>query len=229
MRKAERLFQIVTILRGRRLAVTAKKLAEIVEVSERTIYRDIQALMMSGIPVEGEAGIGYNLPASFELPPLMFTTDELLALMLGTQMVKAWGDKSLAKNAAQAMAKINAILPTKLKENPDKMPFIVPDFHVIPEISSVAEVIRELIKLKIVLEIEYQDNNKKQTSRKVEPLGLVYWGGKWTMIAFCLLRKGYREFRLDRINAFTKTTHQFELLPNKNLQHYLSQYETSAS
>lgn len=228
MRKAERLFQLVTILRGRRLAVTASKLAEIVEVSERTIYRDIQALMMSGIPIQGEAGIGYKLPASFELPPMMFTTDELLALMLGTQMVKAWGDKSLAKNSDQAMEKINAVLPKKLRDNPRQMPFIVPDFHVSPNISAVAELIRELVKTKLTLKIEYQDTHKTPTSRKVEPLGLVYWGGVWTMIAFCLLRNDYREFRLDRITAFTRTTRQFELQPTKNLQHYLSQNKTLA-
>ncbi|NQY38443.1 MAG: WYL domain-containing protein, partial [Alteromonadaceae bacterium] len=103
-------------------------------------------------------------------------------------------------------------------------------FELFPKMrqNPVAELIRELVKTKLTLKIEYQDTHKTPTSRKVEPLGLVYWGGVWTMIAFCLLRNDYREFRLDRITAFTRTTRQFELQPTKNLQHYLSQNKTLA-
>ena len=110
MRKAERLFQLVTLLRGRRTAITAEKIAEVMEVSTRTIYRDIQALMLSGVPITGEAGVGYMLQSGFELPPLMFTDQQALALMLGSRMVRSWSEPELAKAAKEAEEKILAVV-----------------------------------------------------------------------------------------------------------------------
>ena len=113
MRKSERLFQLVNLLRGRRTAITAEQLSDAMEVSVRTIYRDIQALSLSGVPVDGEAGIGYMLRAGYQLPPLMFDFDEMQALLLGASMVEAWTDPELAKGARQAIQKIFK-LTTKL-------------------------------------------------------------------------------------------------------------------
>ncbi|SFD67338.1 helix-turn-helix transcriptional regulator [Pseudoalteromonas denitrificans] len=221
MHKAERLFQLVTLLRGRRLAITAKQLADILEVSERTIYRDIQALMVSGVPIEGEAGIGYLLPNHFELPPLMFSVDELMALMLGSKMVKAWSDKTLAKSATSAIEKIEAIIPEHLQQT-NTLPFLVPDFHINQNHSHLSAIVREAVQNHLVLNIHYIDAKNDESQREIEPLGLVYWGGKWTVIAFCLLRQGYREFRIDRITNIESTSIHFEINDNKNIDHYIA-------
>ena len=222
MRKAERLFQLVTLLKGRRLAITAKTLSETLEVSERTIYRDIQALTLSGIPIEGEAGIGYILPSHFELPPLMFSVDELMALMLGSKMVQAWSDKTLAKSAASAFEKIEAIIPEHLQQN-QTMPFIVPDFHIDKIYSNYSVIIRQAIQQFKVLKISYIDAKKDNSIREIEPLSLVFWGGTWTIIAFCKLRSHYREFRIDRIQTLNITQAQFSTSESKNITHYLEQ------
>ena len=223
MRKAERLFQLITLLRGRRLAVTAKQLAEMLEVSERTIYRDIQALILSGVPIEGEAGIGYLLHKEFELPPLMFSSEELLALLLGSKMAQSWGDKAIAQGAASAMEKITAILPDKLKQTQRQTPFVIPDFFKNEHYAELALLIRQAVAARQRLAFDYIDASQIKTKRTIEPLGLVYWGGKWTIIGYCLLRDAYRQFRLDRIENCHTRPDIFELTDNKNLQHYLSQ------
>jgi len=114
MRRADRLFRIVQRLR-RRGATTARHLAEALEVSERTVYRDIRDLLVSGVPIQGEAGVGYALDRSYELPPLMFDEEEIEALVLGARIVRAWADKKLARAAEEALQKIETVLPSKLK------------------------------------------------------------------------------------------------------------------
>src|SRR2546422_7203835 len=111
MRRADRLFRIVQRLR-RRGATTARQLAEALEVSERTVYRDIRDLLVSGVPIRGEAGVGYALDRSYELPPLMFDEEEIEALVLGARIVRAWADKKLARAAEEALQKIETVLPT---------------------------------------------------------------------------------------------------------------------
>lgn len=224
MRKAERLFQLITLLRGRRLAITAKHLAETLEVSERTIYRDIQALMLSGVPIEGEAGVGYRLERHFELPPLMFTSEELLALILGSKMVKTWGDSAAARGAVSALDKITAILPDNIKQQDQSNLLLVPEFLQNKELAILASDIRKSVENSQSLYIEYQDEQKRFSERHIEPLGLVYWGGKWTLVAFCLLRQDYRAFRIDRIQSLTQTNKQFAKSETKSLQHYLSRF-----
>ena len=225
MRKAERLFQLITLLRGRRLAITASKLAEMLEVSERTIYRDVQALIYSGVPIEGEAGVGYCLDAKFELPPLMFTSEELLALLLGSKMVQTWGDPSLAAGASSALDKIVAILPDKLKQRSENSPIIVPDYFRNDSYAELSQYLRQAIEALNCLSLEYKDGKSKLSVRTVEPLGLVYWGAKWTLVAYCQLRQNYREFRIDRIKSCRITGENFCLTENKSLPHYLKEME----
>lgn len=225
MRKAERLFQIITLLRGRRLAITANRLAEMLEVSERTIYRDIQALILSGVPIEGEAGVGYLLDAKFELPPLMFTSEELLALLVGSKMVQTWGDSALAQGANSALDKITAILPDTLKQQSEHSPIVVPDCFRNEDYALLSQNIRQAIEAHHVLAIDYIDAKEQVTQRKIEPLGLVYWGMKWTIIAHCLLRNDYREFRIDRIVNCQNTNQAFETNDLKSLNHYLKMME----
>jgi len=222
MRKAERLFQLITLLRGRRLAVTAKQLSDILEVSERTIYRDIQALMLSGVPIEGEAGIGYMLHREFDLPPLMFTSEELLALLVGSRMVQTWADKSLAHSANTAMEKITAVLPEKFHKAEKECPILIPDYSKNEEEAELSTSIRNAISSQSIINLKYIDANSVLTQRKVEPLGMVFWGGKWTIITHCLLRKAYREFRLDRIKHCEILMESFLTLETKSLEHYLS-------
>jgi predicted DNA-binding transcriptional regulator YafY len=116
MRRADRLFRIVQRLRRRTAVVTAARLAHELEVSERTIYRDVADLVASGVPIEGEAGVGYRLPrGGFDLPPLMFNEEEIEALVLGARVVKGWGDPALARAAEDVLTKVEAVLPPKLK------------------------------------------------------------------------------------------------------------------
>ena len=129
MRRADRLFQIIQQLHHER-ATTARDLAETLVVSERTIYRDVQDLSLSGVPITGEAGVGYRLMPGFHMPPLMFNEEELAALLLGARMVQVWTDKSLARAAQQAIGKIVSALPERLKPELAREEMLVPDFSI---------------------------------------------------------------------------------------------------
>lgn len=223
MRKAERLFQLVNHLRSRRQVVTATQLAEALEVSERTIYRDIQALSLSGIPIEGEAGVGYRLRPDFNLPPIMFELDELEAIRFGVRMVQAWAGPELAQSATNALEKIQAVLPEAthhaLHKHVEQL--VVPDIH--REVASqYSDEIRHAVKQNRKLSLEYQDESGKHSSRVVWPFGLVYWGSTWTLVAWCELRDDYRMFRLDRVQSLSVLEQLFEPEEDKNLEHYLS-------
>src|SRR5215467_3397234 len=129
MRRADRLFAIVHHLRGRRLT-TAAQLARWLEVSERTIYRDVADLCASGVPIDGEAGVGYRIRAGFDLPPLMFTYDEIDALVIGARFVESWGGRELAAGARSALAKIAAALPTDKRIALERTPLFAPGFFI---------------------------------------------------------------------------------------------------
>jgi predicted DNA-binding transcriptional regulator YafY len=223
MRKAERLFQILTLLRGRRTVITALELAEKLEVSERTIYRDIQALSLSGVPIESETGVGYRLKSSFNIPPLMFNESELEALLLGARMVQGWSGEEMGKAADSALQKIHAVLPDRLHLRTVQQPewLIVPDLHRIHS-AKYSDQISDAIKKKYVLQIEYTREDGKQSDRDVWPLGLIYWGRTWTLIAWCEKRNDYRMFRLDRIKNLDRKNQYFETTDVCNLQHYMS-------
>lgn len=221
MHKSERLFQLVNILKSRRLATRACDLATRLNVSERTIYRDIQHLQNSGVPIEGEAGIGY-LISDYDLPPMMFTMDELQALLLGSKMVSAWTDPDLAEKAQSAITKIEAVLPAQLKQQTTDQPYLVSGWSHNAEHQSFTYTLRQGIEQKRCVDLHYSDAKQALTSRTVEPLGLVYWGGKWTLVAYCQLRADYREFRLDRIQGATLLAEDFNLQETKNLDHYVA-------
>src|SRR5438067_8044689 len=135
MRRADRLFRIVQRLR-RRGATTARDLAQALEVSERTVYRDVRDLLLSGVPIQGEAGVGYALDRSFDLPPLMFDEEEIEALVLGARIVRAWADAKLARSAEEALQKIEAVLPSHLKDKLASTALYALDCHVKKEIRS---------------------------------------------------------------------------------------------
>ncbi|MDA0279143.1 MAG: YafY family protein [Proteobacteria bacterium] len=200
MRKSERLLQLLVLLRGRRRASTANELANRLQVSQRTIYRDIQSLLLSGVDIVGEAGVGYCLQPGSGIPPLMFNEKELEALVLGIRLVKGWADDELCAAASTAQDKIKAVLPPRIQQvHEHKLTkYLVPDYHRQSHVKF-SEVIRSSIDSTRVLEIEYSDEKSKASTRTIKPLGLVFWGAKWTLVAWCQLRDDYRLFRLDRI------------------------------
>src|SRR5438128_347994 len=183
MRRADRLFRLVQVLRARRFA-TARTLAEALEVSERTIYRDVQDLSLSGVPIEGEAGVGYRLKGGFDLPPLMFDYEEIEALTAGARMVQAWSSPSLARAAQAALDKIAAALPNEKRIAMERTRLYAPTFHVDPELGRVLDTMREAIVDGRRLAFGYRDADEKASERKVRPLGLYFWGRRWTLGAW---------------------------------------------
>lgn len=202
MRRADRLFQLVQLLRRRR-AVTAAELARSLEVSERTVYRDVQDLSLSGVPIEGEAGVGYRLKPGFDLPPLMFTAEELQALRLGAQIVQGWADHALANAASTALQRIETVLPERLREESNRQFLFAPSFLAAPETKTWMGALRTAMQDRHKVQITYQKEEDLPSTRIVEPLGLYFWGKTWTLGAWCELRQGFRTFRLDRITTLT--------------------------
>ncbi|HHB80348.1 MAG TPA: YafY family transcriptional regulator [Aliiroseovarius sp.] len=201
MRRADRLFQIVQLLRAGKL-LTAQKLAERLEVSPRTIYRDIAELIGAGVPIEGEAGLGYLMRSGYDLPPLMFSADEVVALVAGMQMVRAWGDAGLATRAQEALEKIEAVLPGSVAARAAQV-----NIHAFrpPGSEGMAaglEALEAACNTRTRLALQYADATGAQTARNVRPLGVIFWGRAWTLVAWCELRGDFRVFRLDRIAAF---------------------------
>jgi len=221
MRRADRLFQIIQLLHHDRV-ITARDLAESLEVSERTIYRDVQDLSLSGVPITGEAGVGYRLMRGFHMPPLMFNEEELAALLLGARMVQVWTDKSLARAAQQAIGKIENVIPEHLKPELAREELLVPDFSISPEVAAHLALLRGAIKQRQKIGFNYVRQDGEHSSRVVRPLGLFYWGKVWTFVAWCELRDAFRHFRLDRIKRMEALNERFKILPGRSLQDFLS-------
>ncbi|MBI1622519.1 helix-turn-helix transcriptional regulator [Aquamicrobium zhengzhouense] len=198
MRRADRLFQIVQHLRGGRL-VTARMLGERLEVSERTIYRDIADLQSTGVPIDGEAGVGYLMREGFELPPLMFTRDEIVALVAGARMVRAFGGAQMARAAEEALVKIGSVLPEPEKARIARTEIHMPDWVVSEAERKLVDVLERAVEARDVLTLDYRDETGASSMRDVRPLGLWFWGKVWTLVAWCELRNNFRAFRLDRI------------------------------
>jgi predicted DNA-binding transcriptional regulator YafY len=226
MRRADRLFQIVQHLRGRRLT-TAAQLAEWLEVSDRTIYRDISDLSRSGVPVEGEAGFGYRILKGFEVPPLMFTLDEVEALVTGARIVESWGGPALAKAGRSAIEKIAMALPSaRLREIEDTRLFAT-GFHLDPKTGETLELIRGAILKQYKLTLNYSDAAERVSERTVRPLALNFWGTAWTLTAWCESKKDFRNFRLDRCRGVSVTHEVFRAETGKTLADFLRKMETA--
>ncbi len=220
MRRADRLFQIVGLLDCSKV-MTARALAEALDVSERTIYRDIQDLSISGVPIESEVGVGYRLMKGFHLPSLMFNEEELSALMLGAKMVQAWTDKNLAKAANQALRKIENMLPEKLRPELERADLWVPDFSMNATDQQHLGILRTATKQRQKVAYDYRREDGQSSSRTVHPLGLFYWGKIWTLVAWCELRDEFRHFRLDRMQQVKTLKQSFEIPLGRSLQDYL--------
>jgi predicted DNA-binding transcriptional regulator YafY len=222
MRRADRLFRIVQILRAGRLT-TARSLAQKLEVSDRTIYRDIQDLQLSGTPIEGEAGVGYTLRRDFDIPPLMFDRQEITALVLGARMVKAWGGMEMAEAANNALRKIEVVLPLDLRDRIDQVQLFAPGFKVTKEQRHRLDTLHHAVLDRSVLDIEYSTETGEATRRRIRPLALVFWGGTWTVVGWCELRNDFRSFRVDRMQSITILTEIFTPGPGQSLADFLKQ------
>ena len=217
MRRADRLFQIIQFLRTRRVT-TAHWLSERLEVSERTIYRDIKDLMLSGVNIEGEAGIGYVVRQGFDLPPLMFSEEEIKALTLGARIVESWADTSLATAAQSALSKIETALPVHLKESLSNTLLFSPLSRISPEISTTMAEIRYATDNHRKVSLQYSRADGQASERIIWPLGLFFWGSTWTIGAWCEMRNDFRVFRLDRIKSMVVLDENYPQEKDKSLQ-----------
>ena len=198
MRRADRLFQIVQLVRGRRLT-TAAFLARRLDVSERTVYRDVADLLHQGVPIEGEAGVGYRLGKGFELPPLMFTADEARALVASVRMAQVWQDPVMAQASQVALGKILSILPNAARVAAESMVVFAPPLGLDPRVQLNLQTLREAAQAHRRVQVAYSDAADQLTQRTLRPLGCFYWGKVWTLAAWCEIREGFRSFRLDRM------------------------------
>jgi len=221
MRRADRLFRIVQFLRVGRL-ITARRLAEKLQVSERTIYRDVRDLQLSGMPIEGEAGIGYLLRQDFDIPPLMFTRSEIEALVLGARMVRAWGGAQQGEAATQALHKIEAVLPSDLRDKVDQTLLYAPNFQVRTELKQSVDLLNASASERKYIEFSYKREDGQESQRKVRPLGLYFWGGVWTLASWCEMRKDFRNFRVDRMRELRSLEQQFPAEPKKSLEAFIA-------
>ena len=227
MRRADRLFQIVQLLRRRRTVVTAAQIASKLEVSERTVYRDIGDLIRSGTPIDGEPGVGYRLQPGYDLPPLMFDREEIQALVLGARIVRQVGDPALARASESILSKVAAVLPKDLEPLLAEARLYMPGPAKTPSSAAGLALAREALIAQRRLRMTYASDNGDQTDRTVRPLGVFFWGRTWTLAAWCELRSDFRNFRLDRV-ADAALGDRFEDEPGRTLRDMLSQYGPDA-
>lgn len=220
MRRADRLFQIVQHLRAQRLT-TAAHLGDLLQVSERTIYRDIRDLSLSGIPVQGEAGVGYRIDKSFELTALMFTPDEVEAVVVALRMARRFGGAALRAASVTALDKIILALPQQRRKEVDQPRMFVPILKVDEVLELYLDVMRQAIAEHRVVTVTYADGQDKNSQRQLRPLALHFWGASWTLAAWCELRLDFRTFRLDRCRACELTDRVFVEEKGRTLQDYL--------
>ncbi len=223
MRRADRLFLIIHALRGRRTALQARSLARTLGVSLRTVYRDVADLQLSGVPIEGEAGVGYVLRKGSDIPPLMFSAAELEALVVGTRFVRAFAGTRMGEGAQTALLKIEAVLPAELRARAVQTRIFAPvwrDRHQ-SDFAAMIDRLHAAIGCRQVLRLDYRDEAGRCSAREVEPLCLAFWGGAWTLGAWCRLRGAFRSFRPDRIEASEPSGEHFLDTGERNLAAYL--------
>ena len=206
-RRADRLFQIVQILRGRRLT-TAGLLAERLGVSERTIYRDIR-------------GSGYRLLAGYDLPPLMLTTQESEALIAAIRLLQTWGGASLSRALESAQEKVLAILPAESRRKAEQSRLFAPDFGSQGYSKDQFDLVHRAVSAQQALALRYRDEAGNQSQREVLPLGLFFWGERWLLVTWCELREDYRCFRLDRCLEISATGRHFSERADRSLSDFL--------
>jgi len=228
MRRADRLFQLVQLIRGRRLT-TAAFLAQRLEVSERTVYRDVADLQHQGVPIEGEAGVGYRLGAGFELPPLMFTQEEASALVAAARLAQSWVDPALARNIETGLGKILSVLPAAARVSAEALALYAPALGLDDGMRNRLQTLREAVEARQKLRLSYHDVSGDASERTVRPLGCFYWGKVWTLSTWCELRKDFRGFRIDRMDAVEVLPERFRDEAGKTLADMLRQVKARSA
>jgi len=224
MNRIDRLTAILIQLQTKRV-VKAEEIAARFEMSLRTVYRDVKALMEAGVPIGSEAGKGYFIVDGYHLPPVMFTQDEASAMLLAGKLVEKMTDKSIRNAFESALLKIKAVLSESGKDH-------LEDLHAHIEVLRMPQEenhfpnhfltdIQRAVVDKEVMRLEYFSNNDELTRRDVEPIGLFHYGAAWHLIAWCRLRNGYRDFRADRIKSLTWPGVKFDARNLISLQEYL--------
>ncbi len=229
MAKASRLLEIITILSARRFAMRAEDLADRLDVSVRTIYRDIDDLRAAGADIHGEAGMGYLLADKAQLSPLMFGESEIMAVLAGIEMVGAFTDDKLDLSAQSARQKIISVLSDRAKAQAETQLYFVPKIAGSDNRDIAHSDLRDAILKTQKLEIQYTSIKGEVSNRIIWPLGLVAWFGKWTLVAWCEKREDYRSFRVDLIDDYKQIGEPYTLSPQRNFQHFLDHMRSSHS
>ena len=225
MNRTDRLVAMVMQLQGRRV-VRAEELARHFEITVRTVYRDIAALAEAGVPVVGEAGVGYSLVKGYHLPPVMFAAEEATALFIGGELVKQFADASLSAPMDSALAKIRSVLPRERQDDLDRLARATAIMGS-PRLPSgidqrVLLPIQQAVVRRRVLRLSYRARSQdEELGRDVEPLGVIYYGGAWYLVAWCRLRKDFRHFKLERIRGLEVLTEQFAARTDFSLRAHL--------
>jgi predicted DNA-binding transcriptional regulator YafY len=227
MRRADRLFRIVQLLRRRRTVVTAQQIAGKLAISERTVYRDIRDLIEAGTPISGEAGVGYRLHPGYDLPPLMFDREEIQALVLGARIVAQFGDPALARASESILSKVAGVLPKELEPLLADTRLFVPKMANAVSAAAGLAVAREALTSQRRMHLKYANERGEPSERTVRPLGVFFWGRTWTLAAWCEMRVAFRNFRLDRISE-TTLGDRFEQEPGRTLRDMLAEYGPEA-
>ncbi|GFE48531.1 transcriptional regulator [Roseobacter cerasinus] len=219
MRRTDRLFDIIQILRDGKLH-RAQDIAAQLEVSTRTIYRDMDTLVASGVPVQGERGVGYMITEAISLPPLNLTVAELEALNLGMAIVAEAADPDLKAAALSLADKVDAVLPTQTIADADQWKFAVYPFADAARGFTHMPTIRAAIRAKQKLRLVYTSKDARVTTRTIRPLHMEYWGRVWTLTAWCELRDAFRVFRVDLIQTAEALPELFVDEPGKTIADY---------
>ena len=227
MRRADRLFQIIQLLRRRRTVTTAAQIADKLEISQRTVYRDIRDLVLAGTPIDGEAGVGYRIRPGYDLPPLMFDREEIQALVLGARIVRQFGDPALARASESILAKVASVLPKELEPILADTKLFVPSILGGGRSADGLAIAREALVARRRLRFRYANERGEASERTVRPLGVFFWGRTWTLAAWCEMRAGFRNFRLDRVGDVALGD-AFEDEPGRTLRDLLAQYGSEA-
>jgi predicted DNA-binding transcriptional regulator YafY len=221
MRRADRLFQL-TLLLGRGKILTGDQLAGRLGVSKRTVYRDIQDLSVSGVPIDGEAGVGFRLRGGYQIPPLMFTPEEIQSLVLGARLVQSCADEGLHAAADDVLAKVDAVLPAHLKPMLEDPGLLVPDFRVSPEVKHALRELRRAVARRQIIAFRYTQADGSDVTPRVWPLCLRYVSGTWTLGGWSDLESAFGVFRLYRMKEIVVSGERFGVHHGRTLDDFLA-------
>jgi predicted DNA-binding transcriptional regulator YafY len=202
--------------------LTGQQLAERLCISRRSLYRDIASLVSSGVPIEGEAGVGFRLRSGYSVPPLMFTPEELQALVFGARLVQSCADEGLHEAAQALLAKVDAVLPASLRTTLDNIGLLVPDFRVSPEVKRALRVLRHAVSSRRWATFAYTQGDGTSIEARVRALCLRYVGGTWNLGGWSEVEGAFRAFRVYRIDRLVVSQESFGIEPGRTLGDYLA-------